>query len=614
MTDRRKLVFAATAALVAVAAFLLATRRGAPLPAAGSASLSPAAAVPRTASIEVDPAGERREVEAGPASVPAADERHAFELRIRVLDRDGLAAVDRAVVVAPADCVPNAWPRKTDRDGSVLATWRARAAVMSMLLGVVEDLPRGHVPALRRIEVQAGRPLEVTLLRDPVACTRDQTPTATRTEFLPGCARCHGDGARFRALLDADLDWWGKNSARPDAPAGSTPFADRLLPTPATTSIFEDMWESSVGDTAAIGVLHGTVRDAAGNPAAGVTVAWGREPDRPGGRTVTDEQGEYSFSWLPPGRIEVRAGGGDLGLARLTVEVPAVSTSVPQRADLWLEKGATVRGRALDLEGGPLAGFVVELLGLDGRWVDACTTRADGSFELPNQPPGPSTLLLTRAAGDLPIASASNVTADGPELRLGLRESGPADGSIRIRVRAEVDARAVEVRAWHLASGRGRALTRQGEEFSTDGLPAGRYHLEIGAEACGRLDLGEVPVDGRTGIDLGEVVLPAPAELRMTGAVGLLGDMFARPAIDPDEVPSPAIDEWTGAVPAILPALFSRRPYGLVRAVDVWAPSVPRVPLPAGSWLLVWRDRPDGPLRHLAFDAAPGEPVTIDLR
>lgn len=597
--------------LLAAAGIVLATAvtflSDAGWPVGGDRDDGKATATARVESARAPAPDERREVGEATAPDPGASALpHAFELRVHLLDRDGLPVSGQTVVVAPADCVPNIWPRPTDADGTVAIDWGARVPDMPMTVGRTDG---GGPLALRQVEVRAGVPLDVTLVQDPPRCASSQTPTGGESVMLPACAACHKAVPWFRGIpFEGD-------SLHPDAQ-----FADILLKRPPeiVDEIIEDVseWSSAVGlggPGSDRGTVAGVVFDDSGAPASGVTVVWGTEVDRPIGRVRSRGDGSYRFEGLPPGDIELRAGGGDEGLVRVRVAVPAGGP--PVRVDMPLEKGAVVRGRALGTDGEPLAGYVVEFETRDGTWADACTTRDDGAFELPNQPVAPGSLALTRSAGDVPVAFVPHVTPGGFAEVLDLRACGPARGSLAVQVRAPESVVGIEVRAWHTDSGRARVFARAGRNgFVTHGLATGRYRVEIGSVPAGRLDLGEVWVDGRTPVDLGDVALPEPAELRLTGAQGELAELHTRPPVDPDE--QEVIEEEAPAYDSsgVVPELYARRWYGDVRAEDSLATMVERTPLPAGDWLMLWRNAPDGPLRSATFHAAPGERITVDLR
>jgi hypothetical protein len=375
------------------------------------------------------------------------------------------------------------------------------------------------------------------------------------------------------------------------------------------------------------------VLDEAGAPVPGVTVTWGVDVDRPLGRVQTGADGAYCCEGLERGDVELRAGGGDEGLARMRVSLPAAGP--PVRVDLRLEKGAAIRGKALGAAGEPLAGHAVEFTTDDGTWADACTTRADGTFELPNQPGASGWLSLARSAGDVPIALQRDVTAGGDALVLDLRSSGPAGGAIVLRTKAQEPVPALEVSVWHVESGRGRVFAHaDGDAFLACGLAPGHHRVEARAPGLGRVELGELWVDGRSRTDLGTIALPQPAELRLVLATGAALRAAEPAGADVLEETAPAsassgdvsvaaawsvgstakIEALDRGAPALRAELYARRSYGDVRAEDARATSLDRIALPAGEWLLLWQHSADGPVRSAVFRAQPAAQVTVDLR
>lgn len=602
MAPTAKLAFLAGAALVgAVLLFVLGGEPPAPPPALVSAVPAPIAASTEVEVESAAPAQLRREEAAPAASLPPAlDLAHPyqFELRCRVIDRDGLPVRGAQVFLAPQACALNTWPELSGDDGSVVVRWRGRQETMWITLGVRRsDLNQ----LLRQVEVRAGAQREIVLLGEQrqqgtfhlaMKHSADSRAKGTVSFLLQAlddsgcenagaavdCRGCH-QGPQVRGVFDVRLKMRG--GLHPEAT-----FADLLLPRASAELLAAkpELIDAEVGSvvegaghasgavvsligrspppTAALGRIVGRVFAADGAPAAGVTVAWGRDLTRQANRTRTSKDGSFAIDGAPAGSIDLRCGGGDLGQA---TTVLSVVERIETRADVLLRLGAVIQGHALGRDGAPLAGWRVEYIAHDESWSDACTVRDDGTFVLPNLTAGGGKLLLWPKQGtQLPAAIESSVLADVAEVVFDLRQRGEPRGGIRLRALLPpgVTDVAAEARVWQNESGRGAVmeLTQEGA-FVLAGLAAGFYRVEIGGEAVGWRDLGQHWVDGKRVCDLGVTELPRPGRVHVTRAEGI-----AEP-----------------------PELYARRLDGDVRAEDVARGVGDTLLLPAGQWLALWR-------------------------
>ncbi len=255
-------------------------------------------------------------------------------------------------------------------------------------------------------------------------------------------------------------------------------------------------------------VVHGVVRDALGNPVAGAGVGWGL-----GARPLTilcstDESGAFELTDLPADtEVVLRAGGGDLGLARERFTL---------RADeelAWnplLERGDEVSGRLFGPDGKPLAGTLVELwsAGPSSVWNDSTLTNEDGRFAIPNVPGGPFDLLVVPQGRlfDLPVRRVPGVRA-GEELgAIVLSAEELATGSLSVALHDDRGEPVIgpEARVWQVETGRGLFAHGPDDEgrLELGALPVGRFRVEIGCE-LGWRDLGTVWIGAGEELDLG---------------------------------------------------------------------------------------------------------------
>ncbi len=110
MTPTTKLLSAAVVVLVAVACLVFVWNPPPPLPATARPDTSEAGAPVAAGAVEDNgPGDERRLVgAAAPAAVDLAH-AHAFALRCRAIDRDGLTVAGARVAFAPRDWALNRW-------------------------------------------------------------------------------------------------------------------------------------------------------------------------------------------------------------------------------------------------------------------------------------------------------------------------------------------------------------------------------------------------------------------------------------------------------------------------------------------------------------------------
>jgi hypothetical protein len=483
----------------------------------------------------------------------------AFDLEVLLLDRDGLPVPNQSVCLGPDHCSLAALPQLTGADGIARARWQGKASAMDIVL------TGENLPAWRRLVALAGRTQRIVLEG------RSGGPTA---RFSPQWSTGLHPFARFADEFAVGSNSWVGVIDDFDADA---PFLGHRE-------------NARAGQEPPAGALEGTVVDGSGEPVAYAAVCCGDAPGVPLLRTRTDVHGCFRFAKVPPGCYEVRAGGRDAGLARARIEVAAGRTAI---WDAHLAIASAIRGRAFDAEGRPLAGWTVEVEGIATPWFDACTVRDDGTFLLPNQPPGPHTVLLCRRDDNvpLPVAAVSPVQPDGTEVVLRF-DTAAAAGTLRIEpvLPEPADHRSILVRVWQEATGRGVVmhLVGDGPHFRLGDLPAGWYRVEVAAWRYGWRDAGRHWVDGRSVVDLGKLLLCPPGQLRVR-----------RP-------PDHAMGEN-----AVAQQICARRGDCDVR-IEGATPGVgTELTLPAGDYWLLWRDA-GGVRRVRAFTMHSGAETLVD--
>lgn len=528
MTPTTKVLSAA--AIVAVAACLVfAWNRNEPAPARDEASNGgPAVAATSGAVIDGPTADERERVAIDPVA-DDVDLRHRFEFRLscRVFDRDGLPVGGGTVAFGPRDSALNSWPVKTDGDGRVELSWRGREREMQMSIGLIE---RGHAQSLRRIDVRAGAS-RLVMLADRGGggggCAGARVATGHE------CRVCHGS-----AVLP---DVFDKHMPLREGLHPESRLADLLLASPVTRELHgqappppgpddveleteetefstSDVTGSDVtgSEVTGYGTIRGTVLGVDDEPVRGATVVWTNATGRPFGRTETDGEGAFLLQNVRPGTLRVRAGGGDPGLGYADVLVFAAQEA---RCEVRLLHGEVLRGRMHLPTGKSAAGWRVEYVAADETWIDGTMVQLDGTFTLPNQPPGSGTLLLwANNAPRLPAAIDNTARVGSTDLTFDLRALGVPAGQLRVTPLDPLSGEPADVAVWvwQVESGRGAMAHHiRGGVYALDRLAPGFYRVAIGGPGVGWRDLGEHWVHGE--VDLGSVRLPDPVEVTLTG-------------------------------------------------------------------------------------------------
>lgn len=560
-----------------------------------------------------------------------------YEVHCTVLDRDGLPVSGTEVFAGPFDGTLNSWPTATDENGTATVAFRARVDGMVIALGVRS----GGESSLRRVEVRSGRSelvlggrrgketnsYTVKLSRDGGATDRfvmadakvqaldglstkfftevnSKLPRGNHPEVGEGtdCRICHATTTLARNAFDSapamgallhphatfgeparrekqDLIAVRKAQVRLDT------MAVRKLAISLDGSVFSEKVKEGKDPPASLTSVEGTVYGEDGKPAAGVTVICGSAVDRAVVRTTSDKQGNFKIKDAGVvGWAELRAGGGNAGLRRSRV---FLQEGQGNRWDPVLERGAVIRGRAVDDTGTPLEGWVVELEGVG--WNDECTVQKDGSFLLPNLPGGSYRLLVWAKDGGrkLPALVVPGAMADSGEVLVTVPKQR---GSLKVTPFLPlglVDV-PVEVRAFQESSGRGATLARgkKSDEFTIGGLPAGWYRVQIGSE-LGWLDLGPQWCDGQGECDVGRLALPGGGSLRVQ-----------RDAVEGEEGKERTEE------------LCRRFAFGDVRTPFTAGEALP---LPAGQYVYLWRDS-SGVVQHRSVAVQAGRESVLDVR
>ncbi|MEO6597796.1 MAG: sigma-70 family RNA polymerase sigma factor [Planctomycetota bacterium] len=555
---------------------------------------------------------------------PSRDESallHAFgfELEVQVQDHFGLPVEGAKVLLAPFGCRLDEVPDRTDSAGIVHVQWRGKNSSMPMVVATRADETRD---ATRQVVVASGSKTRMVLggssaQRGTIRLMRSAERVGSVLSFtLPDTPRSAGstwlslDGIVLQQGSFADNPVL-REGLHPFATFGDVQWQKREEPTQGQSmevakeikigvSLSRLAFDVVGGDIqlsrpdeahAAAARIGGIVYGEDGKPCSKCPVVWGTVVDRPNGRTETDERGAFAFDNVPEGALELRAGGGDAGLQHATVRAVAGQTAT---LDLYLKRQATVRGRAVDKDGKPLAGWRVEWVSGQTPWFDACTVADDGTYVLPNLPGDTGRLLLWRGKGQssLPALVTGDVLPNSGEVELRF-DAELSSGVLQLEPALPngVDKATVEARIFQEDTGRGATLRKgkEGNRFSLTGLAAGWYRIELGGPGLGWLDGGRHYVDGKSLVDLGRVAMPQAGSLRL-------------------HMPDAATE---GAnTDALAVEIYHRRGDCDVRIDDPAEAGRGTVPLPAGNYFAMWRSATGG-LEFEPFTVQSGREVDV---
>jgi hypothetical protein len=321
----------------------------------------------------------------------------------------------------------------------------------------------------------------------PVALSRDGTPV--------GAVTTAADGAfRFAALslgsyqlsmpgiivAGIALDGWGARTLKLTARAPSSyryaVTSQRLLP--------ED-------ETAGRRIFYGVVSDQAGNPANGIQIemSWhnadpGTEfPIRASGHDPYRPIGTYEFVHTPGlFRLQVVQGDwpSDVADNLDTASVPGrQGQAIAYEVNFRLQGGAAGKARVDGVMPGCAPGTKLTLVGASLR--QETPLASDGSFAFPDLAPGGYSL---EVAGIGVVADAIQLEAGGL-FKLIL----PTRSRVEGRVLNPPQGLGVVLYSQPVWGWTRQAVLDLNGKFSFEGLPAGRYRLEVGSEVLSGLQL-----------------------------------------------------------------------------------------------------------------------------
>lgn len=218
-----------------------------------------------------------------------------------------------------------------------------------------------------------GRPVRDAVVRVGAGKSCGISPEMDGAPPLPALVRTDAEG-QFRAI---------------GVPIGNQPVQARSAehaPWQGTCEVAANLTARIRIELTAGATVRGIVRDRDGTAVAKAYVEVGRHEDFANFRASTDDGGHFELVGLPAGAVQVEARHREAGIGEQLVTTSAGTTA---RCDLVLSRGEELRGRLLDEAGAPVAGswITFKTPAVPG-WTGNATSRIDGSFAVPNCPPG----------------------------------------------------------------------------------------------------------------------------------------------------------------------------------------------------------------------------------
>lgn len=369
--------------------------------------------VPRTKISGVVRDGERRPLRG--ITVTAATAGREGLPTLAVTDEKGAYAVD----VVPGSCVVSA----------MSARYRVSEQIVDARKPATHDLVAVPVPMLAGIVRQEadGKPVAGAQIMLAYDHAQEPSPYNQVALYEASPATTSGPDGRFRiAPVVVDGPYFAVAYKRGLAPGQSA--AIRSGTQPGNVSI-----AMSAGREAG-----GTVRDAAGNPLAGVAVTAQRNGEMILGSLdepiLTDDAGHFTAA-VGPGNWRLTF--AKKGYLRESARVDANGNAGALAVKLMPE--VAVRGRIVRKDGSGVEGAAVFLMSLPREIF----TAADGSFTLPNLPAGENQLNYRLPNG---FGGQRRVVAPADDVRIVLDDTGNVRGRVVDESGAPVTTAAVAVR------------------------------------------------------------------------------------------------------------------------------------------------------------------------
>ena len=182
------------------------------------------------------------------------------------------------------------------------------------------------------------------------------------------------------------------------------------------------------------GIITGSVTDAAGKPAPGATVTFTPSGGGTPQTTLTDTNGNYTLSNVPPGTYT-----GTATLNGATAAAPSVNVVSGQTITVAFKLAAgagSATGRVVDNNGNPIAGATVFFNGSGTAAVQTATTGTDGIYTFASASLPAGTYVVSAAktgfGNSAPVQAviASATTTTVPDIILSVAVNGTLGGLV----------------------------------------------------------------------------------------------------------------------------------------------------------------------------------------
>jgi len=266
----------------------------------------------------------------------------------------------------------------------------------------------------------------------------------------------------------------------------------------------------------------GTVRLADGTPAR-VAMAARPKLDPNGHYTQCDtrEDGSYRLGWIPERTFFVTAGGrwgGFLAHREFQKPTPGVL-----QCDFVLDELGMLPGRVLDPTGAPLVGWQVQARAGPGNRGASSRTDREGRFALMVAKVGTLRVIAFAPDGDpdLPAVTSDDVHLGSAPLVMQVAAEAMPNAVVRGRLvdaqRRGVSAREVVLRLAEYADSGGRKTTTAADgTFAFASLSGAEFVVLLPEIESFCPSLATADLRGHQLVDLGDLVVPTPAMLRIT--------------------------------------------------------------------------------------------------
>lgn len=537
---------------------------------------------------------------------------HTFALSGQVVDATDLPLLGARVFAAPYG-MPFNQVATTDIDGRFAVAWSGDSPRTELAMFV--DGPRGSV-GLRVFDVESGKPLTLRLALEPMhnilAVERIDRLDKSSKELLVQVQRQQTQGKVFE-FEQSTFTWPAPvmlerlrehkhrielqrrqaqlvNKER--AIIERTGRINRVGPPSEAEELVElaDISQGFFEELPEQRVLRvvGAVNNPSGEPVDmayfSPIMGWTHlAKTAPDGSFELAAPLDHLLLGSDDGILALRAGGGDHGIAAKQIDLgewkgEELSWSV------HLDAGRIVAGQLLDPDGAPLCAssndtdskprWVIEYVAASGH-IDR-TLSTDGSFEIPNLPPGSGRLVVRKADADFALFVEPNISAGDEDVRLTIPAEAFDTGRLRLAV---VDAEgspetSAELLLLQPESGLGQRILRTSEQgtFGPLELPAGAYRVLVGAFDTGYVDLGLVEVPRDDVNDLGLVQLGTTAAVSWNYDGGIDGVAWRIERHDTAAIATVGTGILeTGAPEQLLPGRYSLH----LEAPDFSTPAIP---------------------------------------